>query len=168
MKWMGAICVIVGCGGCGFAMAVQHLNRIRILKNFLAVLDHMECELQYRATALPQLCRQAGEQSSGILRQIFVSLADELDAQIAPNAYLCMASVLERQHSIDASFRNVLMEFSRNLGAFDIQGQLKGLANTRSQCRESLAALMDNKDSRLRSYQTLGLCVGAAVAILLV
>ena len=41
MKWIGALCVIIGCGGWGFSMAVQHLNRIRFLKNLLSVLDYM-------------------------------------------------------------------------------------------------------------------------------
>ena len=56
----------------------------------------------------------------------------------------------------------------QNLGKFDMSGQLRGLENARNVCRENLELLMYNKDRRLRSYQTLGLCAGAAVAILFV
>ena len=168
VKWIGAICVVFGCGGWGVLLALQHVSRIRNLRSFLTLLDFMDCELQYRATALPELCRQAGERSQGVLQYVFTSMADELNSQISPNARLCMESVLARARSVDDTLRALLMVFSMNLGVFDIAGQLKGLEHTRRVCCDQLEELMNNKDSRLRSYQTLGLCAGAAIAILLV
>jgi hypothetical protein len=34
-------------------------------------------------------------------------------------------------------------------------------------CEHSLESIRNNRDARLRSYQTLGVCTGAALAILL-
>lgn len=168
VKWIGAVCVVISCGGWGFLMALQHINKVRILRNFLSILDYMECELQYRATVLPNLCRQAGDRAQGILRQVFRDLSDELEAQIAPNAKRCMASVLAKTHGLDPFLVSLLSEFSENLGIFDVAGQVKGFAHTRQLCQTQLEVLLENKESRLRSYQTLGLCIGAAIAILLV
>ena len=167
-KLIGAICVIAGCGSCGFLMASQHLARIRWLQNLITALDYMECELQYRCTPLPQLCRQAGEQNPGKIGQILMLLADDLEAQISPNAGRCMAAVLDRLGNVDSLLQTVLLEFGSNLGRFDLSGQLRGLENTRNICREKVEQLTQNKDGRLRSYQTLGLCAGAAIAILFV
>jgi len=64
--------------------------------------------------------------------------------------------------------RGAAEELGGNLGRFDIPGQLRGLENTRKECCDKLQMLTQNNDSRLRSYQTLGLCAGAALAILLV
>lgn len=168
VKWIGAICVIFGCGGWGVQLALQHITRIRTLRSLVALLEFMDCELQYRATALPELCRQAGERSHGVLRSVFLAMAEELSSQISPNARLCMEAVLARSHSLDETLRSLLMEFSMNLGVFDIAGQLKGLEHTRRLCCDQLEELLNNKSNRLRSYQTLGLCAGAAIAILLV
>ena len=168
VKWLGAICIVFGCGGWGVLLALQHIRKIRTLKVFLSLIDFMECELQYRATALPELCRRAGDQSQGILRHVFLALADELDAQISPNAKLCMVAVLARTRSVDEALQSLLMVFSSNLGVFDITGQLKGLEYTRRLCCDYLEELQKNKENRIRSYQTLGLCAGAAIAILLV
>ena len=55
-----------------------------------------------------------------------------------------------------------------SLGRFDMEGQIKGLEAVRGFCRRELEGLSQNRDSRLRSYQTLGLCAGAALAILFV
>lgn len=168
LKFIGALCVIAGCGSCGFMMTSQYLSNMRLLRNLTIVLDYMECEIQYRCTPLPQLCHQAGEQVTGKVRQIFLLLADELDAQISPDVHLCMSSVLDRLGNIWSPLHTILLRLSCSLGKFDMPGQLRALENARDACREKLSQLQEGKDSRLRSYQTLGLCAGAAIAILFV
>ena len=167
-KIVGAVCVVVGCGSCGFIMAAQYLSNIRLLRNLIIALDFMECELQYRCTPLPLLCRLAGEQVTGKIHQIFVLLADELDAQISPDIQRCMASGLDRIGNVGDMLCGILLALSCNLGKFDLTGQLRALENGRNLCREKLEQLQKGKETRLRSYQTLGLCAGAAIAILLV
>ena len=56
----------------------------------------------------------------------------------------------------------------QNLGRFDLQGQLKGMETVRNYCDLELESLGKNREERMRSYQTLGLCAGAALAILFV
>ena len=168
LKWIGAVCVIVSCGGFGFLIASQQIRRMRLLQNLIAVLDCMECELRYRCTPLPQLCRVSVHRNHGILWEIFCELAEELESQISPDPERCMASVLDRQEHTDAVVRRILMGFGANLGRFNMEGQLRGLEETRTACQNQLAVLMENKERRLRSYQTLGLCAGAAIAILFV
>ena len=55
-----------------------------------------------------------------------------------------------------------------SLGRFDLDGQLLGLEAVRVYCQEQLSEMSKDRDVRLRSYQTLGLCAGAALAILFV
>jgi len=168
LKILGAICVVAGCGACGFMMAAHHIGKIRKLQIFLSAVDFMECELQYRCTTLPNLCRQAAQVSQGIVKQVLIMLADELDAQIAPNVQRCLAAVMAKSSGFDRPLQEAFTELGKNLGKFDLAGQIKGLQSTRKFCEEILQQLMQNKDSRLRSYQTLGLCAGAAIAILFV
>ena len=149
-------------------MASQHTMRIRSIQNMIAALEYMECELQYRCTPLPLLCRKVADHSQGKVRLLFSMLADELDAQISPDVYRCMTSVIGKLCNADKSLCDIATEMGRNLGMFDLSGQLRGLESTRNLCREKLDNLLQNKDSRLRSYQTLCLCAGAALAILLV
>lgn len=168
VKWIGALCVIAGCGGYGFTMALQHMRRIQFCRQFLTMLEYFACELEYRATALPQLCLQAAERTQGILQRCLITFSGELDSQIAPDPRLCMGYALEKLGRVDMFHRNILIEFAGNLGQFDVSGQIIGLNQVKQHVLEKLNALSENKDSRLRSYQTLGLCAGAALAILLV
>lgn len=167
-KLIGAVCVIVGCGSCGFLMASRYLSNMRQLQSLITVLDFMDSELQYRATPLPQLCRQAAEQVRGKVGQIFLLLAEELEAQVSPDVRRCMACALDRTGGVWCPVVCILSELSGSLGRFDLCGQLRAIDHARTLCREKLNQLQQGKDNRLRSYQTLGICAGAAIAILLV
>ena len=166
IKLVGAALIVAGCAGVGFSMAAAHRREEKALRQLIRALDYMGCELQYRLTPLPELCRCAAAESGGAVSQLLVNLAAELDAQVAPDAASCMNAALSKtQHLPQMSRKNLLM-LGSSLGQFDLQGQLTGLEAARKQCRRELDELSKNRDVRLRSYQTLGLCAGSALAIL--
>jgi stage III sporulation protein AB len=166
-KWVGAILILCGCGGCGFSLAAMEIREERGLRRLITALDFMGCELQYRLTPLPELCRITGREAAGCIGVVFSKLAGELEAQATPDVYCCMAVALSESPGLPNSVRQAFTELGQTLGRFDLDGQLKGLECVRNACRIRLAELGNNKAERLRSYQTLGLCAGAALAILL-
>ena len=168
LKWIGAAMIMVGCGGTGFFMAASHRRQETELRHFMSSLDYMQCELQYRLTPLPDLCRQTAAQSSGLIRKLFTCLANELEDQIAPDVQHCMNAAVAKIPELQSTTASVAMEMGRTLGRFDLDGQIRGLEQTRQDCRTVLERLSENRDVRLRSYQTLGLCAGAALAILFI
>lgn len=165
-KWIGALFVIIGCGSVGFAMSSAHRREERTLRQLIYALDFMQCELQYRLTALPDLCRLTAGQCGGVLRTLFQTLACELEDQISPDVFYCMNTALGKTPNLPKQTEDSLRALGRTLGRFDLDGQLLGLENARQNCRTMLEKLSDNRDIRLRSYQTLSLCAGAALAIL--
>ena len=165
-KWIGAILVIAGCGGLGCSIASKYRQKERQLRQLMDALRYMESELQYRLTPLPELCRYAGKACSGILRDVFLNLSRELNWQTAPDACSCMNAALKRSRDLPPSLRRLLLQLGHTLGRFDLQGQIKGLQSVQASCETELDKLAQNRDIRLRSYQTLGLCAGAALAIL--
>lgn len=167
IKLIGAVFVIFGCGWVGFRMASNHIREENALRQLISALDYMECELQYRYTPLPELCRQAAAQQKGHLRNIFLRLTQELEDQISPDVDRCMQAALFDSKEIPTHTRTMLENLGQSLGRFDMDGQLKGLENVRGECRRLLDNLGKDKEIRIRSYQTLGLCAGAALAILL-
>ena len=167
-KILGAVLIIAACGSCGFLTAAHHVSKLQLLQNLICGLDFMVCERQYRATPLPQLCRLAGENCSGKIGRVFSLLADELETQISPNVGICMAAVLDKFNELDRTVFEILSNMGMLLGKFDLLGQISELESCRAHCIAKLEELNKDRDSRLRSYQTLGLCAGAAIAILFV
>jgi len=168
IKIIGASMIIIGCGSVGFKLAAGSIREERFLKQLISVLDYMECELQYRLTPLPTLCKQAAAQCAGSLSKLLLSLTEELEAQISPDVERCMSAAIYVNKDLPVSTAGILENFGKSLGRFDLKGQLKGIEDTRNECQRSLTKLLDNKDNRIRSYRTLALCAGAALAILFI
>lgn len=168
LKLIGVGLVIAGCGGVGFKIAANHRQEERSLRQLISILGYMTCELQYRMTPLPELCRRAATGFSGTTGMIFFELADQMDAQVSPDVECCMLSALQKHKQVPQCTRTELELLSKSIGRFDLEGQLQGLAAVRQDCVRMLEELSTDRDIRLRSYQTLGLCAGAALAILFV
>lgn len=167
IKYLGAILVILGCGGFGFSIAAAHRREERSLQQLLDVLQFMYCELQFHLTPLPELCRQAGKQGKGSVGEVFLELANQLDRQVSPEVCSCIQAAAAKC-DLSPRLRELLNSMGQTLGRFDLTGQLKGLEALRGRCTQELEGLSQNRDDRLRSYQTLGLCAGAALVILFV
>lgn len=167
-KWFGAILIIISCSGCGFAIAAGKRREERLLCQMTGILQFMETELQYRLTPLPELCRMAAGETKGILRNVFMNLHRELNWRKLPDAGSCMYAAIQRSGEIPARVRRLLVQLGHTLGRFDLPGQLQGIQAVRKRCEESLGSIRKNREERLRSYQTLGVCAGMALAIILI
>lgn len=168
-KWIGAVFVVIACGGFGFSLAASHRREIQLLRQIRICLQFMECELKYHLTPLPDLCRQTAKETGGIIRTMLLSLAQELDQQTAPDVFFCMSETVRKyRDQLPGNVRKIFLRMGKSLGRFDLAGQLKGLESVCNICEEELALLNQNRDIRFRNYQTLGLCAGLALVILFV
>ena len=166
-KWIGAMLVIAGCGAVGFSVASGYRKAEAGLRQLMDALGYMESELAFRMTPLPDLCRLTGNAQKNPVGRAFAILSQGLERQVSPDVTACvqeMLSQVELPKSVQEGFRKL----GTSLGRFDLEGQIKGLQQVRDDCRRELENMSLNREERLRSYQTLGLCAGAALAILFV
>ena len=168
LKWIGGLCILIGCGSTGFMISARQIREERCLRTLMNVLDYMTCELEYRLTPLPELFRKASLQASGCLSQFFTILSQELEDQISPDVSNCVNASLSRIPSMPEQCGHCLRSLGMSLGRFDIDGQLKEINSVKLQCKELLDKHCQNKEQRYRSYQTLGICAGAGLAILFI
>lgn len=168
LKFLGSMLIIIGCGMFGILISGFYRREIRILSELIRILDFMQCELQYRLTPLPELCRQAAAESSNALRSFFLLLTYELENQIRPNVSSCVKAALQKAKGLPEKVDTILSRFGNGCGRFDVEGQIMALEEIRASSRQTLDKLRAEKEPRLRSYQTLGLCAGAAIAILFI
>ena len=167
LRLMGAGCILAGSGAFGFAMAAASRKEERQLRQLLGALEYLSCELSYRLTPLPGLCRGAAEERGGAVGDFFQELAQELERQAEPDVQSIVKTILA-QSALPASIKGILGELGQTLGRFDLPGQLKGLELSIRETERLLRLMRDGAPERRRSWQTLGLCVGAALAILLI
>lgn len=168
IKLIGAVMIILAGGGFGFMIAANHKKEEWGLQQIIQAVDYMSCELQCRMTPLPELCELVAQQLQGILHTFFQNLALEFSKQTAPDATCCVETALAITGAIPQHARKNLSMMGQTLGRFDLNGQLNGLQAIKQTCQRDLAGLQDQRDLRIRSYQTLGFCTGAALVILFI
>lgn len=167
LKLTGVILIIIACGGYGISMAVTHRREVRALHQLADAMELMIRELEYRLTPLPELCRVGAEKCGGSLREMMLTLAKNLDEQVSPDVEVCTTLALKATVGLPRYVTAVLLSLGQTLGRFDLPGQLTSLERCRTSCMEQLEILEHHQTQRLRSYQTLGFCTGAALAIIL-
>lgn len=167
MRLLGAALLMAGCGGFGFSLASAQRREARMLRHLISVLQEMEWELKYRMTELPELCQIAADSSTGSLRAVFGELAEKLRRREVSDISGCLNGILEKRELPRHVCRN-MKQLGCSFGRFDLEGQLQGLEAVRCQCRKDLEEILENSTQRLRNYEILALCAGAALVILFI
>lgn len=167
LRLLGAGLVLLGCGGFGFSMAGAYRARERGLRQLIRALEYMECELQYLQPPLPQLCTATARILSGELKRVFQEMQAQMDQGNWVDAQACMEAVLSHHPALSPVLGQELLQLGQTLGQFDLTGQLSALRSLHQQCTQEQQRLAQEREGRLRSYETLGLCTGAALAVLL-
>lgn len=167
-KFIGAALIIISCGCFGFAFAAGFKKEERCLKQLIAALDYMSCELSFKHTALPELCKKAGEITSGAVKKVFDELCCEFSYNLTCDVLLCMKNALQRVRDVPPLTFDAFIQMGYSLGRFNIDGQIKSLEAAKAECSRYLKSIMENQPNRIRSYQTLGLCAGAAIVIIFI
>ncbi len=167
-KGIGAVLIIAGCGGFGFSAALRHRREEKLLRQLIRALEHMACELQYHRPPLPELCYQAAQISEGRIRDFFSALFEALEGVSWSDVHSCVSALMPDYQDLPTKTRENLLLLGKSMGRFDLEGQTEGLSAVREICQSHLKELSKDREARLRGYQTLGLCTGAALAVLLV
>ncbi len=158
--------IVMTCGTIGLLKAASYRREEVLLDQFRTAVHWIEWELRCRGTDLPALFSRLEERSDGPLAMLFGELRRELAAHNAPDADACMRLALERLRT-GGTLRELCLQLGNSLGEFHLEGQLAQLALIRADCDRILEEHRHSGDSRIRSYQTLWVCGGAVLAILL-
>lgn len=164
---LGAVLLLAGSCGFAIALAAHNARQKILLRQLQRIVAEMELELKFRLTPLSDLCRKSVTAVGGDLKKLFVSLADRLDGGWEGDVSGCM-NALASDPELPCVIRRCLRELGDCLGRFDLEGQLAGLDGVKARIRQELNVLNENGKERIRSYQTLAVCAGAALAILLI
>ena len=64
-KALGAVLILAGCGGFGMMICISYQREEEMIRQLIRALDHIQYELQFRVTPLPELCQRASSACKG-------------------------------------------------------------------------------------------------------
>lgn len=167
-KAVGAFFVVIGCGSFGFLKASNARKAVKELTVFLNGIVRIKLEMQYQLQPLPCIFRTAAGYLDGLIGQVFLRFADEMESQCHPDLYSCMMGAVAGHSKISQETKDFLLLLAKNLGNLDLDNQLVALEHVEKLCGKERSKLEEEISKQKRYYETLGLCAGATLAIILV
>ena len=167
IRILGAILIFVSCGGFGIRITTGFRNSIKEMRQLIMILTMMESELAYRRLPLEPLCRSLSTKCSGCISVALLHLADALERNNEPDVAGCIHYAIDKTRHMPDLIKDGFKLLGATLGTLDAEEQIKQISFAKSECQNLLQLYTQTKQPHIQSCQTLGLCAGAAMAILL-
>ena len=167
-KWIGAICIFTACTSVGFSIAFKQIREIKMLEQWIRIAHRTEKEIGYYGRSIPYVFRMISYEEKGELAQVFLRTAIEMENQIYPDGSQCLSIAVAKTERLPGSILELLDFLGNELGKYNLDEQLKGIAQISTIAMEKRNQLCKDRVKRIRGYQTLGLCAGAALVILFI
>ena len=158
-RFAGAALLVCAGTAAGMARAGQDRRRRLLEEDILRLLDAVEGGILYRRQPLAQLWRQLTE-SPGMFRVLRLESASRLPPRQAMEKDLC--------GGVCAEDRAAIRQWVLELGSGPADQEQARLQALRLALRQSRQRLYEEEMRSGRMYLSLGVCLGAAAAILLV
>lgn len=168
IRVLGAFLIIAGCAGVGCALARNYRREEQAMGELVQCLEWMICEMNYRMPPLASLFRGAADVCKGAVSQTMRQLANELDQQLTPNVDACMYAAITAVPNLPERPAAHLRALGTSLGHFGLEGQINRLQAASVLCKQDLQRMSSGRETRLRNYQTLGICAGVALVIIFI
>jgi stage III sporulation protein AB len=137
------------------------------LSETIKALELMHCQMEYRLTPLPELCSILRAGCGGTTGKVFDALGHELSRPDAEDVQASMKKALSLHPELPELCGKSLERLSITLGKTDLMTQLQGIKLETELLQKELQNIQKEQPARLKSYRTLGICCGIALAILL-
>lgn len=166
MKLAGVIFILASAWsvGCRFSSAMR--SRCELVKRFMDALQILRNELSFLGTPLSDAFRAVAASSVGYWGQVFEDMASRMERE----RWLTPATAAEEAVASikDEPASHIMVELAAKLGSYDLEAQLCGIDCALDTARSLLRELEEEKKIRSKTYKTLSICTGAAIAILLI
>ena len=169
IRIVGAALVTLAASLVGFGFARGVRRQCAQLEGLLWALDYMQSEMSARLTPLPQIFSLL---SACPQRDVAMFFAAAGQALSVPPGCTVPVSFKRGFHAAPAlcvgqDCIQSLYALAMGLGRFELEAQLAAIERAKACITSVLLQLQAQKRARCRSYETLGICAGLALAVIL-
>lgn len=167
IRYCGAGLTVLAGGAAAWVLAREQSVQEKAISELIDFLDHLASQLQTNIAPLPDACAAAAGTINGCVGRFFKNFVSALQQHNENDASACMRSVIAKDDTLQPLLHTRLLLLGQTFGKYDLEGQIHGIRAVQELCKRDLEGLVRQRDRKLRSYQAIGLCTGAAIAILL-
>ena len=169
LKIIGASFIVVASGAVGFGFARAIRLQCAQLEGFLWALDYMQSEMSARLTPLAQIFSMLGACRQKDVALFFMEAARTLSQPPGCTVPVSFKRGFQASPALCLGQDGVqaLYGLSMSLGRFELESQLAAIERAKGSITSILLSLQAQKRARCRSYETIGVCAGLALAVIL-
>ena len=169
LKFLGVACIVLGAGAVGFGCAGRLRRQAQQLADLQTALCFMKSEVLCRLTPLPELLQRAGDEADGTVGRLFYKLSERMrsDPHAAPQTLFTQVTKELPLSELPAQAQRALLGLFMALGQFDAEGQSRSIDLACARLREQAEILEKSRIAQSRSFRTVGICAGFAIAVIL-
>lgn len=169
LKIIGVACIVLGAGTIGFRCAGTLRRQAQQLAELQTALCFMKNEILCRLTPLPELLHRAGEETNGAVARLFFRLSERMKAEphAAPQTLFSQTAKELPSLQLPAPAQRAMLGLFMAFGQFDAQGQCRSIDLADARLREQAELLEKARSAQSRSYRTVAVCAGLAIAVIL-
>ena len=170
LKLIGLSLILTASGAVGAGLAGTVKRQQAQTLALIDALLRIRHELQYRLTPLPDIFAALGSGRNRESADFFSRFAAGLSsARTCTVGYACRQALAQtRGLCLSGATRGTLLSLFDSLGKYDLEGSVQALDLALSRLREEAKTLQSGAAARCRTYLTLGICTGLAVAVILI
>ena len=170
IKLLGAALIVTASAAAGFGFARAICVQLRQMDALLGALEIMKSEMEYRLTPLGALCAALSYGDEPETAAFFGACAAQMEADRCLPPQLAIQRAMEQAQGLkwSARTRETVRNLAFSLGKFDLGGQVRAIELAQERLRAELAEVQAGSRARCRSYETIGICAGLALAVVLI
>lgn len=169
MKLLGAALVVLASCVVGFGFAGSVRAQMRQMEALLAAVTTMKSEIIYRMTPLEALLDILCHAQDPVIGDFFENWKDTLYHGEYTTVQRALHQAVRKTEGLDLTDETVqtLDVLAGSLGKSDVEGQCAAIDLALEQLRLQLQYLQADSHRRVRSYRTISVCTGLALAVIL-
>lgn len=169
LKTAGAVLILLSSGAVGFGFANDIRRQMQQLTALISSFEMLKGEIETRRTPLPAALMLLSSSENREIGQFYKLCAENLIYEYQTSPYLAIKYGLEncRGLMISKQARLALLSFGMSLGKLDADSQISAVLLIKSRLEQELDFMQSQAAARAKSYRTIGVCTGLALAVIL-
>ena len=166
-KAVGIILIVLSGGYCGLTLQKRYLCRLRMLEEFIMLLEQLKGGLRYQNYTIEENLLEL--RKSKYFYEFFSAVLDELHrGKRFFDAWEKGCSYLRAQTALKEEDIGQIERLGRELGISDLESQIGRINFYEEQLKQKLGCLNQEKREQCRLYLSLGLMGGMMAGIFLI
>ena len=170
IKILGAVLLLLGTTSFGLYMGCRYNSRLHCLQEFKKAFLHIQGEIRYMNTPMPETFEITARMLRGVCREFFERVAAELSAGMGAELKAVWERTVKSVLTSDILEREAASELSDmggQLGCLDRQAQEKAIEYFLKKWDVLIERRQQEKKSRLKLYYACGIMGGLMMVIIL-